>query len=159
MEIITISKRIADVILDGRKAHLSDKNQGMILQNQRRYAVIMEQQHHCHPHSWIAQKLQNMQSPSIQLKSQDETVMMTTHDCLKTYYVRDQTRELRPITTKTFIVNKLKHDLLSGKMLNKAGYRIILDEDPEESGVYAVNDGKICVSKSFPFMSKHKNLY
>jgi hypothetical protein len=91
--------------------------------------------------------------------AQDGTVMMTTHVCLKTYYVRDQTGELRPITTKTFVVNKLKHDLLSGKMLNKAGYRIILDEDPEESGVYAVNDEKICVSKSFPFMSEHKNLY
>jgi hypothetical protein len=31
-------------------------------------------------------------------------------------------------------------------MLNKAGYRIILDEDPEESGVYAVHDGKKCKS-------------
>jgi hypothetical protein len=44
-------------------------------------------------------------------------------------------------------------------MLNKAGYRIILDKDPEETGVYAVNDGKICKSKSFPFMSEHKNLH
>ncbi len=48
MKIITISKRIADVILDGRKAHLSDKNESVILQNQKLYAVIMEQQHHCH---------------------------------------------------------------------------------------------------------------
>ncbi len=71
--------------------------------------------------------------------AQDGTVMVTLPVCLKTYYVRDQTGELRPITTKTFIVNKLKHDLLSGKMLNKAGYRII-EEVPEESGVYAVND-------------------
>jgi hypothetical protein len=51
---------------------------------------------------------------------------------------------LRPITTKTYIFKDLKHDLLSGKKLNKAGYRIILDEDPEESGIFAVNDGKIC---------------
>ncbi len=47
---------------------------------------------------------------------------------------RDRTGEQGPITTKTFIVKDLKHDLLSGKMLNKAGYRMILDEDPEESG-------------------------
>ena len=61
--------------------------------------------------------------------------------------------ELRPITTKTHIVKNLKHDLLSGKMFNKAGYRIILDEDPEESGIFVVvNEGKICKSKSFPFM-------
>jgi hypothetical protein len=32
-------------------------------------------------------------------------------------------------------------------MINKAGYRIILDEDPEEYGVYAVNGGEICKSK------------
>jgi hypothetical protein len=91
--------------------------------------------------------------------AQDRTVMMTTHVCLEAYYVRDRTGELRPITTKTFIVNKLKHDLLSGKILNKAGYRIILDEDPKESEIYAVNDGKLCKSKSFPFMSEHENLY
>jgi hypothetical protein len=51
--------------------------------------------------------------------AQDGTVMMTMHVCLKTYYVRDRTGELRPITTKTFIVNKLKHDLLSGKCSTK----------------------------------------
>jgi hypothetical protein len=46
-------------------------------------------------------------------------------------------------------------------MLKKAGKRIILDldEDPKESGVCAVNDRKICKSKSFPFMSVHNNLY
>jgi hypothetical protein len=44
-------------------------------------------------------------------------------------------------------------------MLNKAGYRIIFDEDLEESGIFAVNDGKICKSKSFPFMDSLTNLY
>ncbi len=91
--------------------------------------------------------------------SSGDTEMMTTHVCLKTYYVRDRTGELGPITTKTYIVCKLKQDLLSGKMLNKEGYKIIFDEDPEESGVYAVNDRKIYISKSFLFMSKHSNLY
>ena len=79
--------------------------------------------------------------------------MYTTHVCIKTYFVRDRTGELRPITTKTYIVKNLKHDLLSVKGLNKAGYRIVMDEDAEESGVYAVEDGKVCKSKSFPFMS------
>ncbi len=32
------------------------------------------------------------------------------------------------------------------------------DEDPEESGVYAANEGKVCKSKSFSFMSWHTNL-
>jgi hypothetical protein len=85
--------------------------------------------------------------------------MLTSHVCLKTYFVRDRTGELRPITTKTYIVKNLKRDLLPGKALNRAGYRIILDEDPEESGVYAVNDGKICKSKSSAFMSEHSSLY
>jgi hypothetical protein len=44
-------------------------------------------------------------------------------------------------------------------MLNKEGYRIILDEDPEESGKFAVNAGKICKSKSVPFMDSLTNLY
>jgi hypothetical protein len=85
--------------------------------------------------------------------------MLTTHACLKTYFVRDRTGELRPLTTKTYIVKNLKYDLLSGKALNKAGYRVIYDEDPEESGVYAVLDGKICKSRSFPFLSEHSNLF
>ena len=91
--------------------------------------------------------------------AQGSTVLLTTHVCLKTYFVRDRTGELRPITTKTYIVKNLKRDLLSGKALNRAGYRIVLDEYPEEAGVYAVNDGKICKSKSFAFMSEHLSLY
>ena len=85
--------------------------------------------------------------------------MTPTHVCLTTYYARDLTGELRPITTKTYSVDNLKHDRLSGKMLNKAGYRIILDEDPEESGIFLVNEGKICKSKSFPFIHSLTNLY
>ena len=34
-----------------------------------------------------------------------------------------------------------------------------MDEDTEESGVYAVEDGKVCKSKSFPFMSEHSGLF
>jgi hypothetical protein len=82
---------------------------------------------------------------------------MSVTVCLTTYYVRDRTGELRPITTKTYIVNNLKHDLLSGKALNKAGYRIILDKDPEELGVFAVKYGKTCKSRSFLFMSDSKH--
>ncbi len=52
--------------------------------------------------------------------AQGGTVMLTSHVCLKTYFVRDRTGELRPITTKTYIVKNLKRDLLSGKALNRA---------------------------------------
>ena len=37
--------------LEGRNAHLSDKNQNLVRQNQKRYAVMAEQPHHCHPRS------------------------------------------------------------------------------------------------------------
>jgi hypothetical protein len=48
--------------------------------------------------------------------------MMTMHVCLKTYYVRDRTGELRPITTKTFIVNMIGKSTLEDlpKLKNRA---------------------------------------
>ena len=48
-----LSKRMADLslttFLDGRNADLSDKNRNLVLQNQKRYAVMAEQPHHCLP--------------------------------------------------------------------------------------------------------------
>ena len=44
--------------------------------------------------------------------------METNHVCMKTYYVRTRTGEIRPITTKAFICPKLGTDLLSVKSLN-----------------------------------------
>ena len=87
------------------------------------------------------------------------TQMNTTHRCLKTYYVRDRLGEIRPIVVKAYVVPGLKHDLLSVKGLNQAGYRVIHDEDEEESGVFAVINKKIDEAKSFPFMSEHSNLF
>ena len=128
---------------------MSDKNRNLVQHNQMRYAVIAEQPHHCHPmmRTFLRTFLNCTDIPESAVPihaAQGGTVMTTTHVYLKTYYVRDRTGELRQVTTKTYIVQILKHDLLSGKMLNKAGYRIILDEDPEESGIFAVNEGKIC---------------
>jgi hypothetical protein len=71
--------------------------------------------------------------------------MTTTHVCMKTYYVKSESRtgEIRPLTTKAFIVPSLRADLISVKSLNCQGYRIIHDPDPEESGIYPIFDGKI----------------
>jgi hypothetical protein len=55
-------------------------------------------------------------------------------------------------------LSNLKHDILSGKALIKAGYRIFPDEDPEESGVFAVHNGKISKPQSFAFMPEHTSL-
>jgi hypothetical protein len=69
----------------------------------------------------------------------------------------DRIGELRPITVKAYIVSGLRYDLLSVKGPNKAGYRVIHDEDGDESGIYAVINKKIDHSKSFAFMSEHLN--
>ena len=41
----------------------------------------------------------------------------------------------------------------------KCSTRIILGEDPEESGIFAVDDGTKCNSKLFPFMGSPTNFY
>ena len=79
--------------------------------------------------------------------------------CSKTYFAIDRIGELRPITVKAYIVPGLRYDLLSVKGLNRAGYRVIHDEDGHESGIYAVINKKIDHSKSFAFMSEHSNLF
>jgi hypothetical protein len=48
---------------------------------------------------------------------------------------------------------------MSVKSLNRQGYREIHDQDPEESGIYPIFNGKIDKSKSFAFMSEHSNLF
>ena len=88
-----------------------------------------------------------------------DTIMKTTHVCLKTFYVRDRLGTTRPITTRAFIAPGIKRDLLSGKALNRAGYRVILDSDYEEAGIYSVEKGKIDKAKSFPFMSELSSLF
>jgi hypothetical protein len=67
-----------------------------------------------------------------------DTIMRTTHVGWKTFFVRDRLGTPRPITKRAYITPGLKHDLLSGKALNLAGYRVILDSDHEEAGIYAV---------------------
>jgi hypothetical protein len=52
-------------------------------------------------------------------------------------------------------LDSMEHDLLTVKGLNKSGYKVIHDEDEEESGVFVVIINKIDKSKSFAFMSEY----
>jgi hypothetical protein len=70
-------------------------------------------------------------------------VMATILVCMKTFYVKFRTGEVRLIVSKTYIIPSLKSDLLSVKILNCQGYRFINDADPEDSGIFAVIDRKI----------------
>ena len=73
--------------------------------------------------------------------------------------MRDRLGTTRPITTRAHITPGLKHDLLSGKALNRAGYKVMLDADDDVARVYAVEKGKIDRAKSFQFMSELSSLY
>ena len=68
MEIITISKRIADVIFGWKESAFVGQESELDSAEPEALSVIMEHHHHFYPRSLIAQKLQNMQSPSTQLK-------------------------------------------------------------------------------------------
>ncbi len=56
--------------------------------------------------------------------SEGGIVLTTTHVCMKTYYVKSRTGEIRPLTTKAFIVPSLRSDLISVKSLKRQGYRV-----------------------------------
>jgi hypothetical protein len=102
---------------------------------------------------FVKQKVEEIQT------AHGGTQISTTRRCLKTNYVRDRLGENRPIVVKAYVVPGLKNDLLSVKGLNQFGYRVIHDEDEEESGAFAVINKKIDKAKSFPFMSEHSNLF
>ncbi len=79
--------------------------------------------------------------------------METTHECTKTYYVRFQTGDIRPITNKAFICPKLRTDLLSVKCLNFQGLNVLHHPDPDKSGIFLLINGKTDNSQSSALMS------
>ena len=53
------------------------------------------------------------QPKTVEIKTAEGgAVMTTTHVCMKTYYVKSRTGEIRPLTTKAFIVPSLRSDLI-----------------------------------------------
>ena len=78
----------------------------------------------------------------VEIQTVQGATIMSTHLCLKTYYVRDRFGEIRPIVVKAYVVPGLQYDLLSGKGLKKCRNAVLHHPDPEESGVYAVINKK-----------------
>ncbi len=71
------------------------------------------------------------QPKTVEIKTTEGGIVMTTtHVCMKTYYVKSRTGEIRPLSTQAFIVPSLRSDVISVKSLNRQGYRIIHDPDP-----------------------------
>ena len=53
------------------------------------------------------------QPKTVEIKTTEGGAVMTiTHVCMKTYYVKSRTGEIRPSTTKAFIVPSLRADLI-----------------------------------------------
>ena len=88
------------------------------------------------------------------------TSMNATHVCMKTYFVKNRTGEVVTITTPALYVKNVSQDLLSGKACNRANIRIILDEDPDISGLYPLDEKKQPhIEESISFISEPTDLY
>ena len=59
---------------------------------------------------------------------------------MKTYFLRNRTGEVKPITVQAIFVMGFPQDLLGGKSLNQENIRVILDKNPEISGVYPLDE-------------------
>ena len=82
--------------------------------------------------------------------------MRSSHVGTKTYYAYDRTGTLRPVTTQAYYVKELNQDLLAGRGLTNADYRVILDKHDSIAGIYPVgDDGTIDPAYSFPFVSEY----
>jgi hypothetical protein len=75
-----------------------------------------------------------------------------THSGLKTYYIKDATGAVHKCTTKAYFVPDLEQDLLAGRALINASYRVILDKDPKISGIFPVTNGNIDQATGLPFV-------
>ena len=86
--------------------------------------------------------------------------MYASHSCMKTHFVKDRTGQTVSITTPALYVKTANQDLLSCKKCNKIGIRVILDEDPDISGLYMLDrDREQHIEDSIPFISECSDLY
>jgi hypothetical protein len=86
--------------------------------------------------------------------------IVATHTCRKTYFVKNRVGDMVFITTSALYVKGFVQDLIAGKSLNREKIRIILDEDPDVSGLYPLNDQKEArYQDSIPFISEPSDLF
>jgi hypothetical protein len=86
--------------------------------------------------------------------------IMATHVCRKTYFVKNRVGDMVSITTSAIYVKGFVQDLIAGKSLNREKIPKILDEDPDVSGLYQLNEQKEARYKdSIPFNSEPSDLF
>ena len=80
--------------------------------------------------------------------------MVATHACRKTDFVKNRVGDIVSITPSAIYVKGLVQDLIAGKSLNREKIRIILDEDPDVSGLHPLNEeNEAQCQDSVPFIS------
>ena len=87
--------------------------------------------------------------------------MVSTHKCRKTYYVESRDGNIHAIEVDALIVPSLKRDLIGGRAItNDLDFQVILDRDPNISGIYPRVNGKLCgVEQSISFISDDSRLF
>ncbi len=80
---------------------------------------------------------------------------ISSHSCKKTHFVKDRLGQLVSITTEALYIKTANQDLLSCKKCNAIGIRVILEEDPDISGLYMLDkDGQQHIQDSILFISE-----
>ena len=83
--------------------------------------------------------------------AENGTSMKATHVCMKTYFLKNRSREVISLTVPALYVKSVNQDLLSGKACIKIGVSIILDEDPRPdfSGLYPPKKSNYTLNNPF----------
>ena len=68
---------------------------------------------------------------TILLTADGEERMLSSHKCIKTYFVRNSMGEPVPISVPALFVRGLPQYLIGVNAINKINIRVILDDDPD----------------------------
>jgi hypothetical protein len=88
--------------------------------------------------------------------------IVATHACRKTYFGKNRVGAMVSITASAIYVKGFVQDLIAGKSLNREKIWKILDEDPDDSGLYPLNEEPEKEAKyqdSISFINKPSDLF
>ena len=158
---VTIPARLQDVLLGPRaKAYVGRKDgRGTSLEEDKSHICA-----DCGASMTITGSLANttevVKKSVIVDMAENGTEMRSTHSCMKTYFIKNRSGETISITTLALYVKSVIQDLLSGKACNQIKIRIILDEDPDISGLYPLDkDKQQRIEDSIPFICEPADLF
>ena len=99
--------------------------------------------------------MSNVQKCSVKISLADrEMSIKATQSGFKSYFIKDVNSAIHKCIGKD-----LHHDLLGGRALVTANYRVILDKDPRISGIFSVTDGEIDPATVLPFLDSIQKVF